>query len=78
MLYIWGNIGNYDMVLRPAYVIATLSPILCTFLTDKKIWSQTGIKEKGEKLVNIAISLVIFSVGIYVNYKLIPYSAYFK
>lgn len=78
MLYIWGNIGNYDMVLRPAYVIATLSPILCTFLTDKKIWSQTGIKEKGEKLVNIAISLAIFSVGIYVNYKLIPYSAYFK
>lgn len=78
MVYIWGNIGNYDMVLRPAYVIATLSPILCNFLTDKKIWAQTGMKAKSEKLFNISINIAILSVGIYVNYKLMPYYIYFK
>lgn len=67
MVYIWGNIGDYDMVLRPGYVLGTFAPILSFFLSDKMIWS--GLKAKAGQIVNKSIIFTITALCIYVNYK---------
>lgn len=78
MLYIWGNVGNYDMVLRPAYVLGALAPILASFLSDKKIWSRNGISAKIENFVSIGVTTISIITCCYVNYGFLErYGAYF-
>lgn len=68
MAYICGNIGNYDMVLRPAYVFGVLSPLLASFLSGKQIWLQKGLNIIEKQLISKSISFVIIALCIYVNY----------
>jgi len=78
ILYIWGNVGNYDMVLRPSYVLGTLAPILASFLSDKKIWSHNGMSAKKEHFVSIGATTVSIIVCCYVNYGFFErYGLYF-
>jgi len=40
MIYILFNIGNYDLVLRPAYLFASLSPIIVQHFKCLRIWKK--------------------------------------
>ncbi len=78
MIYILGNFGNYDMVLRPAYVLGPLSPILVSWIVDKKMWVHNKINIKVMKGIRIGVLLACMSLCIYLNYTfLAAYSAYF-
>lgn len=78
MVYIWGNIGNYDMVLRPAYVLGTLAPVLSSFFSDKKIWSHKGMSARIESIVSLGATAASLILCSYVNYTfLIYYGSHF-
>lgn len=70
MLYIWGNVSNYDMVLRSTYVFGILSPVLVTFLTDKSIWLNNELDGIIEKIVSMGAIFLCLVLCKYVNYKL--------
>lgn len=38
--YIVGNFGNYDLVLRPAYLLGPLAPMLCYLLYNQEFWKR--------------------------------------
>ena len=69
MIYIIGNMGNYDMVLRPAYILGPFSIVLsswfleCEMMLGKKI---DKISKTMLKLGNIAICIILC---VYLNYK---------
>lgn len=67
-IYIFSNIGNYDMVLRPAYVLGPLSPVLMFILLDGHLWSS---KKKIYILMKIAFVFVCAVLCIYVNGRFI-------
>lgn len=69
MLYILGNIGNYDMVLRPAYVLGPLCPILCSWLTDRTFWIGSMINGKIKYVAGYGAILACAALGMYLNYK---------
>ena len=69
MVYILGNIGTYDMVLRPAYVLGPLSPILCSFILDGKLWENTIVNKNIQKIVRPVLCFCALAFGIYLNYK---------
>lgn len=69
MVYIFGNIGNYDMVLRPAYVLAPLSPVLCSLLLDDHLWVQSKLDIKTRKIIRIFSIASCYILGIYLQYK---------
>lgn len=69
MMYILGNIGNYDMVIRPARVFAVLVPVLISFFTDKKIWSRKGIVGKQDWILQNGIMTACFVLCCIINYK---------
>lgn len=73
MLYILANIGNYDMVIRPAYVLGVLSPILTSFLSDRLIWSSNGSNTWPEKLINLGITAGSIFSCLIVNYSFYLY-----
>lgn len=69
MVYIWGNIGNYDMVLRPAYVLGFFAPVLHSFLSDKSIWLHKGFNAKIESIVSLGATAGNLFVCLIVNYS---------
>lgn len=69
MVYIWGNIGNYDMILRPAYVVGVLSPVLCSFLSDKQIWMHKGLKTWTENIISFGATAGNLIICLIVNYS---------
>lgn len=69
MVYIWGNIGNYDMILRPAYVLGVLAPALSSFLSDKSIWAHKGIAAKIESFVSLGATAGNLIICLIVNYS---------
>lgn len=69
MVYIWGNIGNYDMVLRPAYVLGVLAPVLSSFLSDEQIWSNKGLKSWLESIISFGATAGNLLICLIVNYS---------
>lgn len=69
MVYIWGNIGNYDMVLRPAYVVGVLAPVLNSFLSDEQIWSNKGLKAWTENIISFGATVGNLIICLIVNYS---------
>lgn len=69
MVYIWGNIGNYDMVLRPAYVLGFFAPVLSSFLSDKNIWMRKGFNAKIENIVGLGATAGSLFICLIVNYS---------
>ena len=55
MCYILGNIGNYDMVLRPAYVLGVFAPVLATMLND----ILPNSSRKCERLTSLCIRVIV-------------------
>lgn len=64
MCFILGNIGNYDMVTRPSYLLGVFSPALTSLIvnTEKKSRSKT-------KLILYIVKLAVCGICIYVCYK---------
>lgn len=69
MVYIWGNIGNYDMILRPAYVLGVLAPVLSSFLSDEQIWSNKGLKSWLESIISFGATAGNLFICLIVNYS---------
>lgn len=65
-IYIFSNIGNYDMVLRPAYVLGSLSPVMTFILLDSHLWSSVK-NQKIFVLIRIAVIVVCAVLCVYVN-----------
>lgn len=59
LVYMAGNFLNYDLVLRPGYIVGIFSP----FLTNRMMNSYTS------KNVRLVLNVLIILSGIYVNYK---------
>lgn len=38
MCFILGNIGNYDLVVRPCYLLGVFAPVLATIIDSKLVW----------------------------------------
>ncbi len=70
MVYILGNIGNYDMVLRPAYVLGPLSPVLCSMILDKTLWIQSKLNSRVQNVIRIICIAGCFICGTYLQIKL--------
>lgn len=64
IFFILGNIGNYDMVLRPSYLLGVFAPILSSLVTNTEEWHCVNSKY----LLHLA-QFVICSVCIYVCYR---------
>ena len=75
MVYILGNIGNYDMVLRPAYVLGPLSPVLCSMILDKTIWLQNKFNARAQWIIRLACIGGCFALGTYLQIKLATFQA---
>lgn len=69
MVYILGNIGNYDMILRPAYVLGPLSPVLYSMMMNKEIWRQGGINIRAKKIIRFFLILVCLVFCTYLQFK---------
>lgn len=69
MIYILGNIGNYDMVLRPAYLLGVLAPVLGSFLSDKNIWSNQEMSVRAENIVSFGATVASLIICLIVNYS---------
>lgn len=73
MLFILGNIGNYDMVIRPAYVLGVLSPVLTSFLSDETLFSGNKSSTIYEKLITFGINAGSIFSCLIVNYSFYLY-----
>lgn len=63
MCYILGNIGNYDMVLRPAYLLGVFAPVLVS------LYANTGGHDFNHKFILNIVKLSIYGVCLYVCYR---------
>ena len=70
MVYILGNIGNYEMVLRPAYVLGPLSPVLCSLIVDDTQWVYNRLDVKAKSMIRIIALSCCYILVIYLQYKL--------
>lgn len=64
IFFILGNIGNYDMVLRPSYLLGVFAPALSSLITNTEEWRCAN-----SKYPLILAQLVIYIVCIYVCYR---------
>ena len=69
MVYIFGNIGNYDMVLRPAYVLGPLSPVLCSMIVDNTQWTGSMLDIRAKRMIRAILLVCCTALGIYLQYK---------
>lgn len=63
MCFILGNIGNYDLVLRPAYLLGLFAPILVSLLENRVVWTHIhgqGIQLCGKILCSVLCLLMIY------------------
>lgn len=68
MVYVLGNVGNYDMVLRPAYLLGALAPVLASFLTDHTIWIRNGLNKDSNRNLRLVAWLVCVLICLFVNF----------
>ncbi len=59
LVYMAGNFQNYDLVLRPGYIIGIFSPFLANIM-------QNSCQKRN---LSIALNFIIILASIYVNYK---------
>ena len=45
MCFIVGNFGNYDLVLRPCYLLGVFAPVLVSLVENKTVWTSIHGKE---------------------------------
>lgn len=69
MIYIIGNIGNYDMVVRPTYVLGPLSPVFCSLVFDGFV---NYYNFRTRKLIQLGLSVSCFSLLLYMQIKIMP------
>ena len=78
MVYIIGNIGNYDMVLRPAYVLGPLSPILCSLIYDDSLWMHSKLEPRNQRIIRESSIIFCHVLCLFMQYKLMTwYLPYF-
>lgn len=65
--FIIGNVGNYDLVLRPAYLFGPLAPMLSCLLYNDEFW-------KGKMCLKFLIKIAVITVCTYTIFR---YMAYF-
>ena len=65
-MYIIGNFGNYDLVLRPAYLFGPLAPMLGSLLYNNDYWrGKAGI----QLIVKMGVLLICgYTVARYMTY----------
>lgn len=69
MIYILGNIGNFDMILRPTYLIGAFSPIISNLLYNKIDRKISGFDSLLMSLFRIGLLSATAVICIYVNVK---------
>ncbi len=67
MSLILGNIGGYELVMRPSYLLGALSPIVISFLTECKTVDPI------RKLLKTVIILSVFGLTLYMSIMYIYY-----
>lgn len=78
MVYILGNFGNYDMVLRPAYVLGPLAPIICSLLLESTAWRGCILDVRARYVIRWGMIVACYALCIYLNYKFfVSYGIYF-
>lgn len=63
MSFILCNFGNYDLVVRPAYLLGVFAPILSTMLENKTIWKSINslqLQNTGKLLCIILCSCMMY------------------
>ncbi len=67
MCFILGNIGNYDLVLRPAYLLGFFAPVLTSLLENKIVWRQIHgqVIQLGGKFLCITLCLLTFYIYVW-------------
>ena len=71
ILFSLSNIGNYDMVIRPASILGALSVVLCSIVDDDLIWRNCSINRHFVDIIRVVIKSIFVGLGLYVNFKLI-------
>lgn len=69
MIYILGNIGNFDMILRPTYLIGAFSPIISNLLYNKIDRDTSEFDSRSMSLFRIGLLSATAVICIYVNVK---------
>lgn len=62
LIYVLGNIGNYDLVIRPMYIMAPLANPLCTIAFDESMKTYT----KQTAGIKFIVKVALFAIGIWV------------
>lgn len=65
LIYILGNFQNYDLVLRPGYILGMFAP----FFANKMKGSIINFRKEQNIAVQIGLNIIIIFLCIYVNYK---------
>lgn len=63
MVFILCNIGNYDLVVRPAYILGLFAPVLVSLLDNKEVWCSLNAKKlqyAGKLLCSILCLLSLY------------------
>ena len=63
MVYMIGNFQNYDLVLRPGYIVGMFAPFLVDQMIEKKP------KNSFNKALKVGSNMLIVIMCVYVNYK---------
>lgn len=78
MVYILGNFGNYDMVLRPAYVLGPLAPIICSLLLESTTWRDCILDIQARYVIRGGMVVACYVLCICLNYRFfVSYGSYF-
>ena len=64
--YILGNFGNYDLVLRPAYLLGTLTPVLSGLLYNGNYWKRKAMQRMVLMMVIVLVSC--YTIARYLTY----------
>lgn len=78
IVYILGNFGNYDMVLRPTYVLGPLAPIICSLLLESTTWRDCILDTRARYVIRRGMIVACYVLCIYLNYNFfVAYGIYF-
>lgn len=72
MVYILGNIGNYDMILRPAYVLGPLSPVLFSLILDNDNWVYTRFTVRQKYIIRVSSYFACLVLLVFLQTRLMP------
>lgn len=65
-LYIIGNLKNYDLVLRPAYLFGPLAPILVCLFYNKTYWGK-------KRSILVVLKLLVSCISLYTVMRYMTY-----